>query len=164
MMKYGYFLLLIFCALAASSCGDSRVIDPPLPVTFTVTLDAVVPPTTVGEPAAGGIHAHLSDDAGGSGGAIFISGRSADLDINVLGSFITAIAQGAGSSSGSRLNIDAELFPQTGLLSGFNTGETVYFRAYPINGSVIEYTYDNDGKLKFANYGAASNVLAFVLQ
>ncbi|HET9135861.1 MAG TPA: hypothetical protein VFO76_04430 [Candidatus Kapabacteria bacterium] len=164
MMKYNYFLLLILTALVTSSCGDSRVIDPPLPVTFTVTLDAVVPPTTVGEPAAGGIHAHLSDDAGGSGGAIFISGRSADLDITVPGSFITAIAQGAGSFTGSRLNIDAELFPQTGLLSGFNTGETVYFRAYPINGSVIEYTYDKDGKLTFANYGAASNVLAFVLK
>jgi len=164
MKKYRYLLLLTFLAFAIAACGDSRVIEPPLAITFTATLDAVVPPTVSTEPSPGAIHAHLSDDASSEGGAIFISGHTPDLDLNVPGSFTTAIAQGHSSSSGSRLNVDADLFPETGLLSGFSSGETVYFKAYPINGSVIQYTYDKDGKLTFANYGAGSNVLSFVLQ
>lgn len=160
-----YFHILLVLAIVLIGCGDSRVIEPPTEIRFTAILDAVVPPTIGFEPTPGSLHAHLSDDAASEGGAIFISGHTSALDLKVPGSFTAAIAEGNSQfSGGSRLNVDAQLFPQTGLLSGYNSGDTVFFRAYPINGSVIEYTYDDHGNLVFANYGKGSNVLSFVLE
>jgi hypothetical protein len=155
--------------LTIVGCGDSRVIDPPPTVNFTCMLDAVVPPQmidTLGfrEVTPGAIHAHLSNTATSESGAIFISGKAKDLDLNVTGSFIGVRAVGNSSFGQTSLNIDVELRPETELLVGFQVTDTVYFRAYPISGSVIEYTYDKDGKLTYANYGEGSNVLSFVLK
>ncbi|HET9135863.1 MAG TPA: carboxypeptidase-like regulatory domain-containing protein [Candidatus Kapabacteria bacterium] len=144
------------------------------PPTFAVILDAVISPTVPIKDSFGLFHNQngviyyhypINTPTNTYIGNILISSRNPNLDLSDPSSYQQIYLPNRFYKYAADTVISGEvtLFYNAELLSGFASGETVYFRAYPYIYQLLYY-YDMKTYTRvYASYGKSSNVLSITM-
>lgn len=147
------------------------------PAVFTTTLDAIIPPQKsftdslgiLHSGATGSVFFHYSKNSPSNigFGGIFIVSRNPALDLANPSSYehlaVPQVEYKPNTSPDSVFNGQFSIAYGYGILLGYASGETLYFKCYPFVRTVMTYHEMTTFTSRYICYGTASNVLSMVM-